>query len=312
MQNIVTALRINNLSKTYANGTQALRDISFNVNAGEFLGVLGPNGAGKSTLINIITSLTTKTAGTVTAFNHDLVRNNNEVKYCIGVVPQEFNLPAFRKIKSVLFSAAGFYGIPYHEARKRVEKYLRLFHLWDKRDDMCRTLSGGMKRRLMIARALLHEPKLLILDEPTAGVDIDLRRGTWQLLRELNQHGTTILLTTHYLEEAESLCERIIILDQGEIKEDLPTSKLLTKLSKEILILDCEQAIHNIPQHPLFRFQQLNETRLEVEFSRSSNLNELFAVLSAEHIMVKSLRNKANRLEELFLQLTNHNSSNSS
>jgi ABC-2 type transport system ATP-binding protein len=233
----MNALTIRNLRKTYANGNEALKGINFNVAVGDFYALLGPNGAGKTTAIGIISSLVNKTAGEVEVFGHSIDRELEAAKQCIGLVPQELNINQWEKVGNIVLTQAGYYGLGGRLARERAEKYLRALRLWDRRDDIARSLSGGMKRRLMIARALVHEPKLLILDEPTAGVDIEIRRSMWSFLREINAAGTTIILTTHYLEEAESLCRHVAIIDEGEIIEDAPMSRVLRKLQREVFVL---------------------------------------------------------------------------
>ncbi|HET7921413.1 MAG TPA: ABC transporter ATP-binding protein [Gammaproteobacteria bacterium] len=297
------ALSIRDLTKTYRNGTQALKGISFDVAEGEFCALLGPNGAGKTTTIGIITSLVNKTGGTVTVFGHDIDRELTLAKSCIGLVPQEINFNQFEKVQDIVVNQAGFYGIPRKLARARAEKYLHQLSLWEKRDVMSRTLSGGMKRRLMIARALVHEPRLLILDEPTAGVDIEIRRSMWVFLRRINREGVTIILTTHYLEEAENLCRRVGIIDHGQIIEHGSTRELLAKLHTETFILNLRQPLAQLPPLDGYAVNQTDDTTLEVEISRTQNVNELFDMLSRAGVQVLSMRNKANRLEELFLRL---------
>jgi ABC-2 type transport system ATP-binding protein len=297
------ALIINNLQKNYPNGILALKGISFEVARGEFFGLLGPNGAGKSTTIGIIASLVTKSEGQVTIFGHDLDKEPEAAKAALGLVPQEFNFNAFEKVIDILINQAGYYGIPASIARERAQYYLNRLGLSDKAQDPARFLSGGLKRRLMIARGLIHQPKLLILDEPTAGVDIELRRSMWGFLQEINAQGTTIILTTHYLEEAETLCRRVAIINHGEIIEDTSTKKLLAKLDRESLILDLCAPLVTMPQIKGFTFSQLDDQTLEVSFHRHTSLNDLFTGLTSHHCEVMSMRNKANRLEELFLDL---------
>jgi ABC-2 type transport system ATP-binding protein len=297
------ALSVRGLVKRYKNGVEALRGIDLDVHEGDFFALLGPNGAGKSTLIGICTSLVTKTAGSVRVFGHDLDSELEAAKSCIGVVPQELNLNQFETPETIVVNQAGFYGIPRRVARERAEKYLTKLSLWDKRNKMTRTLSGGMKRRLMIARALVHEPRLLILDEPTAGVDIEIRRSMWEFLRELNESGTTIILTTHYLEEAESLCRNIAIIDRGRIAEVDRMDRLLLRLHTESFVLSLREAISVVPSVPGYDIRLVDAHTLEVEVSKDRDLNDLFARLSADGIHVITLRNKVNRLEEIFMRL---------
>ena len=297
------ALSVHGLSKRYRNGVHALQGIDLEVAEGDFFALLGPNGAGKSTLIGICTSLVTKTGGTVEVFGHDMDTDLEAAKACIGVVPQEFNLNMFETPETIVVNQAGFYGIPRRVARERAERYLRQLSLWEKRDKMTRTLSGGMKRRLMIARALVHEPKLLILDEPTAGVDIEIRRSMWDFLRELNAQGTTIILTTHYLEEAESLCRNIAIIDGGRIAEADRMDRLLRRLHVESFVLSLRSPLAAAPQLAGYDFTLTDPQTLEVEVGKDRDLNELFARLSADGVQVLSMRNKVNRLEEIFMRL---------
>ncbi|MBA3981588.1 MAG: ABC transporter [Alcanivorax sp.] len=303
----MTALSIRHLSKTYASGVQALRDISLDVEKGEFFALLGPNGAGKSTTIGIVSSLVNATQGEVTVFGHSLERERGLAKKLIGVVPQEFNFNQFEKVGDIVVTQAGFYGIPRARALQQAEKYLRKLGLWEKRNSQARQLSGGMKRRLMIARALVHEPELLILDEPTAGVDIELRRSMWDFLTELNGQGKTIILTTHYLEEAESLCRRIAIIDHGTIVENTDMKSLLEKLQVETFILDLAQPVSAAPVLNGFEVRLRDPRTLEVAVPKSEALNSVFQQLAAHDISVMSMRNKANRLEELFLRLVERN-----
>jgi ABC-2 type transport system ATP-binding protein len=303
----VTALSIRDLTKVYADGTHALRGINLDVREGEFFALLGPNGAGKSTTIGVISSLVNKTGGSVEILGHDLDRDRARAKKRIGLVPQEFNFNQFEKVYNILVTQAGFYGIPAHTARERTEKYLRQLGLWGKRNQPSRELSGGMKRRLMIARALVHEPDLLILDEPTAGVDIELRRSMWEFLTDLNRQGRTIILTTHYLEEAESLCERIAIIDHGSIVENTDMKSLLEKLHIETFILDLEHAVPATPAVEGFEVRLRDASTLEVDVPKSQSLNQVFVELERQGIQVLSMRNKANRLEELFLHLVERN-----
>lgn len=298
------ALEISNLTKIYKNGVQALDNISFNVKKGDFFALLGPNGAGKSTTIGIISSLVTKTSGSVRIFEHDLDKNLDAAKRCIGLVPQEFNFNIFETALQVVVQQAGYYGVPRKIACERAEYYLNKLGIWEKKDSKVQALSGGMKRRLMIVRALLHEPRLLILDEPTAGVDIDLRRTLWEFMRELNENGITIILTTHYLEEAESMCRNIAIIDHGRIIENTSKKILLQKLSSEIFILYLQQPITTLPVLDGFEAHLDDETTLSVEVFNNQRLNDLFDQLSAQNIVILSMRNKSNRLEELFVKLT--------
>lgn len=301
------ALVIRNLRKIYANGLEALRGIDLEVGEGEFFALLGPNGAGKSTTIGIVCSLVRKTGGTVQVFGHDLDHELNTAKSCIGLVPQEFNFNQFEPVAEIVVNQAGYYGIPRALAWQRAETYLKQLGLWEKRRGMARQLSGGMKRRLMIARALIHQPKLLILDEPTAGVDIEIRRSMWDFLREINAQGVTIILTTHYLEEAESLCRHIAIIDRGAIIENTRMQTLLGRLHLETFVLDLRQPLARLPEIPGYPLRRLDELTLEVDVAKEWGLNALFEQLSARGIEVVSLRNKANRLEELFLQLVDKN-----
>ena len=297
------ALSVHGLSKQYRNGVHALQGVDLEVAEGDFFALLGPNGAGKSTLIGICTSLVTKTAGSVKVFGHDLDTDLEGAKACIGIVPQEFNLNMFETPETILVNQAGFYGIPRGVARERAEKYLTLLSLWDKRGKMARTLSGGMKRRLMIARALVHEPKLLVLDEPTAGVDIEIRRSMWDFLRALNAQGTTIILTTHYLEEAETLCRNIAIIDRGRIAEADRMDRLLRRLHVETSVLSLRAPLAAAPSLAGYDFELTDPQTLEVEVSKDRDLNELFMRLSADGVQVLSMRNKVNRLEEIFMRL---------
>lgn len=303
----MSALVIENLTKTYKNGVQALKGVSFTVEKGEFFALLGPNGAGKSTTIGIISSLVNKTAGQVSIFGHDLDTARTLAKRQVGLVPQEFNFNQFEKVFDILVSQAGYYGIPEKQARERAEYYLRRLGLWDKRDSQSRALSGGMKRRLMIARALVHEPELLILDEPTAGVDIELRRSMWEFLEEINAQGKTIILTTHYLEEAESLCRRIAIIDHGNIVENTDMKSLLEKLQVETFVLDLAVPLQNAPDIEGVEVRLRDAKTLEVSVPKSAPLNDVFNRLATLDIAVMSMRNKANRLEELFMRLVERN-----
>ncbi|MBV5273560.1 MAG: ABC transporter ATP-binding protein [Lamprocystis purpurea] len=301
------ALAVTALVKTYRGGLQALKGVDLRVDAGDFFALLGPNGAGKSTLIGIIASLVTKTSGQVRVFGHDLDQDPEAVKSCIGLVPQEFNFNLFLPAGEVVVNQAGYYGIPRREARVRAERYLRQLDLWERRDTEMRRLSGGMKRRLMIARALVHEPRLLILDEPTAGVDIEIRRSMWAFLKDLNAQGTTIILTTHYLEEAESLCRNIAIINDGEIAERTSIAALLGRLHTETFVLNLKGRVTELPSLGGFVLNHVDECTLEVEMNREHTINGLFDALSRNGIEVLSLRNKQNRLERLFLDMVDQN-----
>ena len=302
------ALKLRDLCKTYKNGFQALKGISLNVPEGEFYALLGPNGAGKSTTISIISSLTKKTSGSVEIFGHNLETHPSQAKQCLGIVPQEFNFGHFEKTFDILVTQAGYYGIAQKEAEKRAETYLEKLGLWEKRNVQARMLSGGMKRRLMIARAMMHEPKLLILDEPTAGVDIELRRSMWDFLIEMNNKGTSIILTTHYLEEAEMLCRRIAIIDRGVIKEDTSMKSFLNQLNEESFILDLAEPIQPFNIKILgVQFNLIDAVTLEVTIDKAHTLNELFQLLETQGIRVRSMRNKSNRLEELFVKMVEKN-----
>ncbi len=296
------ALELEKLSKTYPGGVQALKGIDLNVEAGDFYALLGPNGAGKSTTIGIISSLVNKSAGKVRVFGYDLEQDVVNAKRQLGLVPQEFNFNPFETVLQIVVNQAGYYGVEKPEALKRAEKYLNQLDLWDKRHERARMLSGGMKRRLMIARALMHEPKLLILDEPTAGVDIELRRAMWVFLKELNDQGTTIILTTHYLEEAEMLCRNIGIIQDGKLVKNTSMKNLLSTLKSETFILDLA-AKSPLPHLDGFTFRLVDTSTLEVDVMREQGLNSVFNQLSEQGVQVLSMRNKANRLEELFVGL---------
>jgi len=300
------ALSIRGLTKTYRNGVQALRGVDLDVEQGDFFALLGPNGAGKTTLIGIITSLVNKSGGTASVFGYDLDAQLERAKSCIGVVPQELNFNQFESPLTIVINQAGFYGIPRAVARVRAEKYLRQLQLWDKRHGMARGLSGGMKRRLMIARALMHEPRLLVLDEPTAGVDIEIRRSMWEFLNGINASGTTIILTTHYLEEAENLCRNIAIIDNGNIVERDRMSNLLRGLHTETFVLNLRNPVAQAPRVAEFELTRIDDHTLEVAVSKEQSLNGLFAQLSAQGLDVLSMRNKVNRLEEVFMRLVEH------
>jgi len=300
------ALLISNLIKRYKNGVEALSGISLKVEEGDFFGLLGPNGAGKSTSIGIITGLINKTEGTVSIFNKDTDKDWEEARKLIGVVPQEFNFSIFEKVYNIVLDQAGYYGVPRKIAKERTQKYLKLLGLWEKRESPSRALSGGMKRRLMIARALIHEPKILILDEPTAGVDVELRRGMWDFLSNLNKSGTTIILTTHYLEEAELLCKNIAIINKGKIIENTSKKALLNKQESQTYLFDLSKPNSAISTHSNsknFKLKKIDETSLEVEIKSPHTLNDLFTYFEKQNIEIKSMRTKANRLEELFLNL---------
>ena len=309
------ALEISALAKTYKGGFQALKGIDLTVEKGDFFALLGPNGAGKSTTIGVITSLVNKTAGQVKVFGYDIDTDLEKAKSFIGLVPQEFNFSQFEPLMHILVNQAGYYGVPKPLAIERAEKYLKQLELWDKRDEPARALSGGMKRRLMIARALMHEPQMLILDEPTAGVDIELRRSMWEFLRELNKQGITIILTTHYLEEAEMLCRNIAIIDGGEIVEDTSMKKLLAQLDVETFVFDIKVAAtvaeleQFVEQSQEITYRVIDDHTLEIDLNKSQNLNQVFAQLNVANIEVQSMRNKSNRLEALFVSLINKKSS---
>ncbi|MBO9494756.1 ABC transporter ATP-binding protein [Thalassotalea sp. G20_0] len=298
------ALAIKNLKKVYDDGFVALKGVDLEVAKGDFFALLGPNGAGKSTTIGVISSMVRKSAGSVSVFGHDIERDLVRAKRSLGVVPQEFNFNQFEKVEDILVSQAGYYGLSARQARPRIEHYLKKLGLWDKRFTQSRMLSGGMKRRLMIARALIHEPELLILDEPTAGVDIELRRSLWEFIKEINDQGTTIILTTHYLEEAEQLCRNIAIIDQGEIVENTSMKRLLSLLQKESFVLDLRQPIEQIPVFSGYKVNKIDNNSLEVEVDKNTGVNDLFRQLSELKIEVASMRNKNNRLEELFVNMT--------
>jgi ABC-2 type transport system ATP-binding protein len=304
----MNSLSVRGLTKTYKNGVQALKGVDLDVEQGDFFALLGPNGAGKTTLIGIVTSLVNKTEGHASVFGHDIDRELEAAKACIGVVPQELNFNQFETPYTIVVNQAGFYGIPRPVARERAERYLKQLQLWDKRDKMSRGLSGGMKRRLMIARALMHEPRLLILDEPTAGVDIEIRRSMWDFLREINARGTTIILTTHYLEEAETLCRNIAIINGGLIVERDRMSSLLRRLNTETFVFNLRNSLAAAPKLEGYGTTTLvDDHTLEIEMAKEQNLNDVFAVLSALGIEVLSMRNKVNRLEEIFMRLVEGN-----
>ena len=302
----VPALCVTDLRKTYDNRTEALKGVSLSVQPGDFFALLGPNGAGKSTLIGIVSSLVNASSGAVSIFGVDRFAHREEAMRLLGLVPQEINFNMFEKPFDILVNYAGFYGVPRAEAERRAEQQLKLAQLWEKAQVMSRTLSGGMKRRLMIARAMMTNPKLLILDEPTAGVDIEIRRGMWKLLREINAQGTTIILTTHYLEEAENLCRNLAIIDKGRIVEQGPMRELLAKLDVEGFVFDVAGALPaTLPAIEGVKLQAENDHTLVVEMPREMDLNRVFAAFAAAGITVRSMRNQVNRLEELFVRLTN-------
>lgn len=296
------ALQIQGLRKVYKNGVEAVKNVDLQVQKGDFFALLGPNGAGKSTTIGVISSLVNKTAGQVEVFGHNIDTHLEAAKSELGLVPQEFNFSQFETLTQILVNQAGYYGVPRKVAHQRADKYLAQLGLLEKKDKQARTLSGGMKRRLMIARALMHEPKLLILDEPTAGVDIELRRSMWDFLRQINEQGVTIILTTHYLEEAELLCKNIAIIDSGIIVENTTIKALLAKLDKETFILDLKQPVQPVVLDG-YQFSMVDEHTIEVEVAKSQGLNAVFTALTAQGNTVLSMRNKANRLEELFVGL---------
>ena len=298
-----SAITIKDLYKTYDNGFQALKGISLEVAEGDFFALLGANGAGKSTTIGILSTLVRKTSGVVQVFGQNVDTNSYETKLNLGVVPQEVNFNHFEKVFDIVVTQGGYYGLPAKLARERAEKYLKQLGLWDKQNQQARNLSGGMKRRLLIARALVHEPRLLLLDEPTAGVDIELRRSTWEFLQEINGTGTTIILTTHYLEEAETLCRNIAMIDKGEIIENTSMKALLRKLHKELFVLDIRSDLTEAPALNGFECKLLDSSTLEVGLDSNQNLNDVFAELAGLNIQVKSMRNKSNRLEQLFISL---------
>ena len=301
------ALEINRLEKTYKNGFQALKGIDLEVDEGDFFALLGPNGAGKSTTIGIICSLVNKSAGSVKVLGLDSDTHGIRIKSQLGIVPQEVNFSLFETCLNILLNQAGYYGIDRKPAYVRAEKYLKQLGLWERRNSISRNLSGGLKRRLMIARALIHEPKLLLLDEPTAGVDVELRRSTWDFLQDINRNGTTIVLTTHYLEEAESLCEKIAIIDKGTIIEFGHKKDLLAQLHSETFILDLTSPLEKLPDMPFLDIRQLDPMTLEVVINKEQNANAVFEMLSEHMIIVGSMRNKVNRLEELFIRLLDDN-----
>ena len=300
---MTVALAISNLQKTYRSGLVALKGIDLEVEQGDFFALLGRNGAGKSTVIGIICSLVNKSAGTVAVFDADIDRNFALAKSYLGVVPQEFNFSIFETPRQIVCNQAGYYGIGRKLAAQRAERYLSQLGLWEKRDQITQTLSGGMKRRLMIARALMHQPRLLILDEPTAGVDIEIRRSMWEYLTRINDSGTTIILTTHYLEEAESLCRNVAIIDQGQLVENTSTGALLEKLKQETYVLDLAEPLDQLPDDRPPGWRLKSPATLEVDMPKGSDVNRIFAQLDRHHIVVRGMRNKTNRLERLFLEM---------
>lgn len=304
----MAALDIQSLTKVYANGFQALKGINLTVQQGDFFALLGANGAGKSTTIGIVSSLVNKTSGQVRIFDYDLDTQRELAKAQIGLVPQEFNFNVFEPVREIIINQGGYYGISRNDALKRSEELLKQLGLWEKRKDQARQLSGGMKRRLMIARALVHKPRLLILDEPTAGVDIEIRRSMWDFLTELNETGTTIILTTHYLEEAESLCRNIGIIDQGQLIENTSMKQLLSRIDTETYVFDLVVPLTNIPQHNALIIEQRDATTIEVSFHKQQfSLNQVFEWFNQNQINIASMRNKTNRLEQLFLDLVENN-----
>jgi len=299
------ALSIRNLKKTYRNGFQALKGIDLTVERGDFFALLGPNGAGKSTAIGIISSLVKKTSGSVHILGYSLDKDPARAKSCLGLVPQEVNFNQFETVRNIVLNQAGYYGLPKKQAVINTEKCLKQLSLWDKRDSVSRRLSGGMKRRVMIARALVHQPDLLILDEPTAGVDIEIRRSMWEMMEQVNAAGTTIILTTHYLEEAESLCRHIAIINHGLIVEKSSMTDLLSRISKDYFILNLEKALLKVPDIKGYEFELIEPKVLHVGVSKEQSLNQLFQQLTVKQINVLSLKNKTNRLEQLFMDLVN-------
>lgn len=300
---MTAALSIQGLEKVYGNGFKALKGIDLTVEQGDFFALLGPNGAGKSTTLGIVSSLVQKTAGSVSILGHDLVSDSFAAKQCLGVVPQEFNFNQFEKVYDIIITQAGYYGLKAKEVAEHAETLLRALDLWDKRNEPSRVLSGGMKRRLMIARALIHKPQILILDEPTAGVDIELRRSMWEFMQELNEQGTTIILTTHYLEEAEQLCKNIAIINHGEIITNTSVRDLLGQLTTETFVFDVEGDLSRLPSLPQYEINHVGDDCLEITMDKGQNLNEVFVILNEADLQVRSMRTKANRLEELFVSL---------
>ena len=300
---MTAALSIQGLEKVYGNGFKALKGIDLTVKQGDFFALLGPNGAGKSTTLGIVSSLVQKTSGSVTIMGHDLLTDTFAAKQCLGVVPQEFNFNQFEKVYDIVITQAGYYGLTAKQVADHAESLLKALDLWDKRDEPSRMLSGGMKRRLMIARALIHKPQILILDEPTAGVDIELRRSMWEFMKRLNADGTTIILTTHYLEEAEQLCKNIAIINDGEIVTNTSVRHLLSQLKTETFVLDVDGDLDNLPQLDGYQLIRTSNECLEVAVNKGQSLNDVFSALISANIQVRSMRTKANRLEELFVNL---------
>ncbi|MHC8442079.1 MAG: ABC transporter ATP-binding protein [Candidatus Eutrophobiaceae bacterium] len=303
----MNAIEIRNLRKTWANGKHALLGFDLDIAHGDFFALLGPNGAGKSTTIGILSGLVNKTAGSVSIYGHDIDTETEQAKALIGVVPQELNFSLFETCIDIVVNQGGYYGVPKKLAVQRAEKYMKLLELWDKREQPSRTLSGGMKRRLMIARSLIHEPKLLILDEPTTGIDVEMRRSTWSFLRDLNKQGTSILLTTHYLEEAEKLCRNIAIIDHGDILSKTTLKELLSTINSEVFVLELNKPIKGELQLSEGKPRKIDDTTIELEMDTHRNLNGIFQELTERNINVRSFRQKSNRLEELFLSMTSEN-----
>ena len=308
----MNALSVKDLTKVYDNKFKALSGISFSIAEGDFFALLGPNGAGKSTTIGIISSLVNKTSGEVQVFGQSLDQRPDLVKKYIGLVPQEFNFNIFEKVHNIIMQQAGYYGMRYQKAKKNTDQLLHTLGLWEKRNEIARNLSGGMKRRLMIARAMVHEPRLLILDEPTAGVDVEIRHSMWDFIKKINEDGTTIILTTHYLEEVEELCKNVAIIDKGKILTNTSLKNLLTRLDKQSFILDLETPVQIPPASDQIRFKQIDSQTLEVEIPKNMMINEIFSLLNQEKISISSMRSKSNRIESLFLDLIqgNHNGHN--
>lgn len=302
----MSAITIRGLDKTYATGTKALSQLDLNIESGDFFALLGANGAGKTTLIGILTGLVKKTAGTISVFGHDLDQDPNGIKACIGVVPQEFNFSIFEKVIDIVIDQAGFYGIPRPEAIIRAEELLTALGLWEKRNAPSRTLSGGMKRRLMIVRALMHQPRILLLDEPTAGVDVELRHGMWDYLKKLNAQGTTIVLTTHYLEEVEQLCKKVAILKKGEKVRDASVSELLASMTSKAFHLTCDRPLTNVDIAGL-RLKANDERSADIELADGQTVSDLIRLLTDQGLTVTDIRPTANRLEKAYLEITNNN-----
>lgn len=297
------ALSIKNLHKNYGNNVHALKGINLDIEQGDFFALLGSNGAGKSTTINLICSLSNKTSGSISVFDHDIDKEREAAKEQIGLVPQEFNFNIFEPVREIIVNQGGYYGIPKQEATERANELLKTLGLWEKRHEQARNLSGGMKRRLMIARAMIHAPRLLILDEPTAGVDIEIRRSMWEFMQAINEAGTTIILTTHYLEEAENLCRNIAIINNGEIVENTSMKELLNRLDTETFVLNTKEPVSHLPDTTDFEIHQLDENTLEATINKSRSLNVMFDYFTQNNIRVMSMRNRSNRLEQLFVEL---------